>query len=631
MNTQQALQQAFQHLNSGNLPMAGQLFEGVLQQEPRNFVALNGRGFIALQQNRLSQSAADFQNSIAANPKQPFAHKMLGIVQGAMGQFDASMASFDAALALDAKDSEVYFNRANFRFQAGQAQEALVDLDAAIKLRGSYLEARSNRANLLMIQQDYGRAEKDLLYLTDKVKNNPDLWVALGLSQHKLGKSKEAIISNDKALRLAPQHLDALINSSSIAFDQERFDVAATWARKALAVKLNKAEAHYALANALFELGELDGAVSAYTHAIELKLDYPEAFMGRGRAKASLRDMVGSAQDYDQAIKLKPDYDDAVFNKSYMLLEQHEFAKGWEGYDYRLKFPKFKDSLLPHLPIWQGESLEGALLVRGEQGLGDQLLFVSTLSDLLEKYPQVIVQAEKRLVPLVQRSFPSCTVLPKTDKIPEGAVAQIPLGSLPKYYRSSVADFAKAKIPYLKADSDQTAAFRQALAPNGEKIIGVNWRSFKNRFEREKSIQLSDLAPLFKLPGCVFVNLQYGDTKAEVAAAAGQGIQFSDAVQIDLTNDIDAVASLVNACDLIVSVSNSTAHIAGALGKEVLLMLPYRIGKLWYWSEAKGEGSLWYPTVTTFHQSAQGDWRNAIEEVEDELSQRINRKELTAS
>ena len=91
MNTQQALQQAFQLLNQGQLPVAGQLFESILQREPQNFAALNGRGFIALQQNRLPQSAADFQQSLAVNPQQAFAQKMLGIVLGAMGQFDAAM------------------------------------------------------------------------------------------------------------------------------------------------------------------------------------------------------------------------------------------------------------------------------------------------------------------------------------------------------------------------------------------------------------------------------------------------------------------------------------------------------------------------------------------------------------
>jgi protein O-GlcNAc transferase len=117
IKTPEILSQAFQHLNDGNLFAAGPLFEQVLAQEPQNFAALNGHGFIALQQNALPKAQADLQASLSINPKQPFAHKMLGIVLGAMGQLDAAMEAFAAALVLDAKDAEVYFNRANFLFR----------------------------------------------------------------------------------------------------------------------------------------------------------------------------------------------------------------------------------------------------------------------------------------------------------------------------------------------------------------------------------------------------------------------------------------------------------------------------------------------------------------------------------
>ena len=200
MNTQKALQLAFQHLNDGNLSAAAQLFNSILHREPRNFAALNGRGLIAFQQNLLPQALADLKASLSLNPKQPFVKKMLGIVLGATGQFDAAMEMFAQALALDSKDPEIYFNRANFRFQVGQAQEALIDLDEAIKLRGSYLEARSNRANLLIQLNEFARAEKDLDYLVNKVTNNPDVWVALGFARHKLGRFREALFCNERAL-----------------------------------------------------------------------------------------------------------------------------------------------------------------------------------------------------------------------------------------------------------------------------------------------------------------------------------------------------------------------------------------------------------------------------------------------
>ena len=626
MNTQQALQLAFQHLNGGNLGAAAQLFNGVLQQDPQNFAALNGRGFVALQQNALPQAQADLQASLSINAKQPFAHKMLGIVLGAMGQFDAAMQAFAAALALDAKDAEVYFNRANFRFQAGQVQEALADLDAAIKLKGSYLEARSNRANLLIQLGEFARAEKDLDYLVGKVTNNPDIWVALGLARYKVGKFQGAMQCNERALRLVPNHPDALLNNSSAMHDQGEYPAALSWADKAIAATPQRAEAHYARAQAQMGLHHFEEAVAAYTRAIELNPGYAEAWMGRGLTKARLRDLTGAALDYDRAIALRPTYDEAFFNRGHVYLEHHDFAKGWVDYEHRFGMPSLGIKNLPDIPVWQGEPIAasaGKLLVRGEQGLGDQIIFASVLPELLKLAPRVCLQLEPRLVPLFQRSFPGVEVMSRDKKPPVDVAAQICIGSLPQYFRKDVAAFAGATMPYLKADAEKTAAFRKALAPNGERIIGLNWRSFRNKYANEKSMGLLDMAPFFNLPGYTVVSLQYGDVKDEIRAAEAAGLHFNKSVTIDLTKDIDGVASLVDACDVLVSTSNTTVHIAGALGKPVLLMLPYRSGKLWYWSEAKGEGSLWYPSIRTFHQDAQGDWAGTIDAVKQALVEKV--------
>ena len=621
MNIQQALQLAFQHLNSGNLMAAHPLFNSVLQREPQNFAALNGRGFIALQQNQLPQALADLQQSLSVNPKQAFSQKMVGIVLGAMGRFEESMAAFSAALALDARDPEIFFNRANFRFQAGQAQEALADLDASIKLRGSYLEARSNRANLLVQMGDFVRAEKDLDYLVTKVTNNPDIWVALGLAKHKVGKHKESMLCNERALKLVPNHPDALLNSSSATYDQGDYPASLAWAEKALLATPNRAEAHYAKAQALMAMHRFDEAITAYSKAIELNPNYAEAYMGRGLTRARLRDLDAAVLDYDRAVALKPDYDEAIFNKGHVYLEHHDFAHGWAAYEHRFGMPSLGIANLPGIPVWDGALLAGKLLVRGEQGLGDQIIFASVLPELLKQVPQVCLQLEPRLVALFQRSFPDIEVMSRDKKPPADVVAQICIGSLPQFFRKDAAAFAGARMPFLIADADKTAGFRQALAPNGEKIIGLNWRSFRNKYANEKSLDLLDLAPFFKLPGYTVVNLQYGDVKEEIRAAEAAGLHFNKAVNIDLTKDIDGIASLVDACDVLVSSSNTTVHIAGALAKPVMLMLPYRTGKLWYWSEAKGEGSLWYPSIKTFHQSAQGDWAGTIDNIVNCLKQ----------
>lgn len=619
MTTQQALNLGFQKLNSGDLLGAGQLFESVLTREPVNFVAINGRAFIALQQNRLPQSLADFQQSLAINAKQPFARKMEAIVLGAMGQFDRAMQSFSLAIQLDRKDPEIFFNRANFRFQAGFVKEALEDLDAAIKLKPSYLEARSNRANLLMQVGDFARAVKDLDYLVTKAANNPDIWVALGLVRYKLGMLRESIQCNERALKIVPDHPDALLNNASAAFDQKDYEAALGWITKALAATPNRAEVYYTKANVLAAMSSFELAIADYDQALLLNPNYAEGYNARGLAKANLRLIDAAEADYDRAIALRPDFDDAIYNKSYAQLEHGDFERAWQGYEKRFNVPSLEIRRVPNLPVWTGETLAGALLARGEQGLGDQILFSSMLPDLVRLPFKVCVQVAPRLVPLFQRSFPTLDIGSDLDPVPVGTVAQISLGSLGQFFRNSLDSFKTAPHPYLFADPVKTAAYRALLAPQSEKLVGVSWKSFAKRFTSHKSIALMDLLPIAQTERCKLVNLQYGDVAEEIAAAKPGGIVFDESVDVDLTQDIDGLASLISACDVIVTVSNTTAHIAGALGKPVLLMLPYRIGKLWYWSEAQGGHSLWYPTVTAFHQTQPDSWASTINAVKETL------------
>ena len=625
MNTQQALQLAFQHLNSGNLMAANPLFNSILQREPQNFSALNGRGFIALQQNQLPQALADLQQSLSINPKQPFSQKMVGIVLGAMGRFDESMVAFAAALALDSRDPEVYFNRANFRFQAGLQQEALADLDAAIKLRGSYLEARSNRANLLIQLGDFVRAEKDLDYLVSKVTNNANIWVALGLARQKVGKHKESMLCNERALKLVQNHPDALLNGATTLFELEEYQTALQWINRAELATPNKAEVWYTKGNILAAQSYFEEAIAAFDRALDLNPRYVQALNSRGLAHSRTRDLNSAVADFDKALSLDSSFHDALYNKSYFQLEHGQFRDGWAGYEHRFFIPGFGLWNYCDYPKWDGKPLDGILLIRGEQGLGDQILFASVLTDIQEITKNIVLQIEPRLVALFRRSFPTIRVIGTNEKKPKGIVAQSTLGSLPRFCRNSIGDFTRKQTSYLVADEARVKEFHTALGASYKTHIGISWHSKTKLFSRQKSISLTDLKLLSGLPEVDLVDLQYGDMFAEKELAAEEGIVFNESVSIDRTNDIDGLAALIAACDLVVTVSNTTAHIAAALGKPVLVMLPYRIGKLWYWSDAlSGNGSIWYPTVKTFHQTDPHGWQSTIAEVVNYLKAKVN-------
>jgi hypothetical protein len=255
-------------------------------------------------------------------------------------------------------------------------------------------------------------------------------------------------------------------------------------------------------------------------------------------------------------------------------------------------------------------------LIWAEQGVGDEILHTGMLADIVARGVQVMWECDRRLVPLIQRSYPSVEVVARTvpyDPRTMGADigAHVPTGTIGNFVRRGAAEFP-TRTRYLESDPARRAAFRARinLAP-GEKLVGMSWLSKNRHFGASKSTTLADWGDILRTPGLRFVDLQYGDTaveRARHAAAGGQLIHLDD---LDLKDDLDGLAALIDACDLVVTVSNTTAHIAAALGKPVWIMIASGIGKFWYWG-FDGPSTLWYPSASLIRQEAGEDWGRVL-------------------
>ena len=154
---------------------------------------------------------------------------------------------------------------------------------------------------------------------------------------------------------------------------------------------------------------------------------------------------------------------------------------------------------------------------------------------------------------------------------------------------------------------------------NNNKICGISWKSKNTQFGDKKSIPLEQLLPILLMPNITFVNLQYGNTLQERNDIFSEhDIEIKSFDEIDNFNDIDSLASLIGACDFIVTVSNVTAHIAGALNKKTYLLLPFSYGKIWYWGE-NSDSSLWYPSIQILRQCKPNSWNQAIEDLSSKI------------
>ena len=272
------------------------------------------------------------------------------------------------------------------------------------------------------------------------------------------------------------------------------------------------------------------------------------------------------------------------------------------------------------MPGWTGEPIDGPLLVSGEQGLGDQILLASMLPDLAARVREVTVEVEPRLVPLFARSFPGLKVVAR-EAATFMTVPPLPTpawASLGRYFRPDWQSFPFRENGYLRCDDDMSARLRARLA-DGRKVVGLSWSSKGARYGTSKSAQLRDFASVLRLPNCRFVDLQYGDTSAEREAVQRDlGVSVERLPDIDNRNDIDALASLICACDIVVTVSNTTAHLAGALGKETYLIVPSGRGRMWFWFRDRDD-SPFYPRMRLKRKQPGQPWAEIVGAVAAEI------------
>jgi ADP-heptose:LPS heptosyltransferase len=354
----------------------------------------------------------------------------------------------------------------------------------------------------------------------------------------------------------------------------------------------------------LLKLGRPQEALASSERALSVVPDSADALSNLATALVALDRPEDALAALDRFIAIKPDDAEANWNRSVLRLTLGRLAEGWDLYEYRWTGGKVQKRSYPQ-PRWTGGRVEGVLMVWGEQGLGDQILYSGMLPDLQARTSRIVLEVEPRLVPLFARSFPGLEVVAEQAEpaLYRGQVdAQVPLAGLGQHLRPNWNAFPPKQQGYLAADRALTRALRERVAPDGRRVIGLSWISRSQGTGQLKSTQLQEFAEVLGLPGCTFVDLQYGDTSAERETVERElGCRVQRLSDIDNTNNIDGLAALIAACDAVVTVSNVTAHLAGALGVATWVMVPYGHARIWYWFRESGN-SPWYPNVQVRRQ-----------------------------
>ena len=520
-------------------------------------------------------------------PNNQFGWKALGVALKMSGELSDALIANKKSIKINPVDPEAHYNLGNTLKQLNKLDEAVISYKKSIQLKTDYAAAYNN--------------------LADVFKNQ--------------GKIEETIVSYKKAIQLNPNYAEAYNNLGIILRELgELYDSEKSY-RKAIKLNPNYSEGYFNLGITLRDLGRLGESENNYKKAIELNSNRAELYNNLGVVLRELGKLDESEQNYEKAIKLKPDYADAYNNNSFTLLLKHDFKKAYDFSEWRWKTKhKIGEKFNTSKPLWKGESGK-RILIWKEQGIGDEIIFCSMLSELKAKSEKLIVHCDKRLIPLFKRSLSKDIIFEgsKNNINEKDYDVHIPMGSVSKYFRENLKSFSVTSKGYLKADKDRTLKIRNKLLKDKKQtLIGISWYT-KSRIQMAsfRNIFLNDLVSVLKNNDTKIVSLQYDHKSDEIEdLKKNNGIEINLLPEVDNRNDLDGLASLISACDLVVSIDNFTVHLAGSLGVKTKILLPYTMDARWGF---EGEKSYLYKSVKLYRQTELGDWKKVLKKLENDL------------
>jgi tetratricopeptide (TPR) repeat protein len=533
------------------------------------------------QQGRLREAEKIYTRLLKAVPDQFDALNLLGTVKAQRGQAGEAYRLITAALRVNPRAPDAWVNLGIVLHVLKRDQEALEAFDKALALKPGDADTLYQRGTALMA----------------------------------LGRAQDALEGLDAVLRVMPRHplvrLDRGLALAALGRHQE----AVAEFEAALALSPNNPSAHYNRGISLFGLGHYAEAVAAYDRALLIAADHVKAWNNRGLALQALNRHDEALASYAKALELQKDYADAHFNQALALLTIGEFRRGFEKYEWRWRRSGMPSGRGYGRPLWLGEyPLERrTILLHAEQGLGDTIQFARYVPMLARAGAKVVLEVQPQLKVLLGQIEGAAAVVARGEALPAFDV-HCPLGSLPLALKTEPATIPSLDR-YLGADEAHMAKWRARLECLGAPRIALAWSGNPQHVnDRNRSIPLSVFAPLWTTGAMHFVSVQreLRDGDAELLAREPRVTQLG--TELDDFADTAAVLALV---DLVITVDTSVAHLAGAMGRPVYILVPFSPD--WRWTLA-GESSRWYPTARLFRQPSVGDWASVIDRLRGELA-----------
>jgi tetratricopeptide (TPR) repeat protein len=551
---------------------------------PFNIGEAMSEAVAAHRQGRLRDAEKIYARVLKAVPNQYDALNLLGTIKAQQGHLGEAHRLFVAAVKANPAAPQGLSNLGQALHALKRNAEALDTLDKARALAPDDVNILYQHANVLLSLDRPSEAlaefQAALVQIPRHLPQHAEARINCGLAQAALGLSEAALADFDAALALMPGH----------------------------------PAAHYNRGVALIKLGRYEEAVAANDAALAVEAGHSNAWLNRGKALAQLNRYDEAIASYGQVLAIKKDHADAHFNQALALLTQEKYQRGFAAYEWRWRRTGMVPQKSRGKPLWLGEYplARKTVLLHGEQGLGDTIQFARYVPVLAAAGAKVVLEVQPELKALMSRLDGAPSVAARGET-PSAFDVHCPLGSLPLALKTEPGN-VPARTPYLTADGARLAKWSTDIGALPAPRIALAWSGNPNHDnDRNRSIALHRLAPLFEGSSASFISIQRDVRGDDAQTLAGSRITHVG----DQLEDFADTAAVLALCDLVITVDTAAAHLAGAMGRPVFVLVPFAPD--WRWT-LSGEATPWYPSARLFRQTKPDDWDDVIARVGAELN-----------
>jgi tetratricopeptide (TPR) repeat protein len=580
------------------------------------------------QTGQLEKAAACYRQALETTPHSDEIYLILAGCLQAQNDSNGAQHCYRQVLRNDPSHPKAAFSLGTLYLQQNKIDKALKWLLRARDAKPDWGLLQNNLGRAFLLKNDQKRAHACFQKALREAPNQAEVWFNLADIYAKTGELELAVSHYSKALELDPAMIAAHNNMGNVLKELKRYDEAIVAFQKVVALAPDLAQGHYNLGG-VYRLNEdYENAVGHLSKAIQLQPDYADAWNNLALTCKNVGDLDRSVTYFNRALKINPDHAEARWNRSFVHFLKGNWPDGWQDFEARFKIPQWR-TIYPHQINgwrWDGAPIpDKTLLVHDEQGLGDTIQFSRMLPWARERCKRLILETREELIPLLQNNpaIDGIIVRSATDPPSTHFDAYIPLMSLARLARITPQQQMQISA-YIIADIERANQWEERL-PKGRIRVGVVWAGRpQHGNDANRSLNFTQLAPLFRNNDIQFIGLQKGPAAEQ--AMIGHWPNFHN-IGSSLENFADT-AAVLSRLDLLITVDTAVAHLAGAMGGPVWVLIPFIPD--WRWG-MEGEATAWYPGMRLHRQHRPKEWGPVIVRMGhqlEKLAQDVRRRDI---